>query len=103
VGRRAWERLGRKEERYYRATNTRISLRAKGNIHCTVKGVSLLEYLIRLVTPRGGIVLDPFAGSGTTGIAAVLGGWNYILIEQDRDYVSIAKARLQRAKKQEIL
>jgi DNA modification methylase len=64
------------------------------NIHPTVKPVELMRWLVRLVTPTGGMVLDPFAGSGTTGIAAVLEDRLFLGIEQVPEYVDIACARL---------
>lgn len=64
------------------------------NIHPTVKPVKLMEWLITLVTPPDGIVLDPFAGSGTTGVAARNLGVNCILIEREKEYVDIINARL---------
>jgi len=67
------------------------------NTHPTVKPVKLMEYLITLVTPPNGIVLDPFFGSGTTGVAAVNLGFNYIGIELDEQYVEIAKRRINAA------
>jgi len=67
----------------------------QGNIHLTVKSLKLLEYLCLLTkTPTGGIVLDPFAGSGTTCIAAKKTGRDYIGIEKEEEYISIARARL---------
>ncbi|NIP90237.1 MAG: site-specific DNA-methyltransferase [Gammaproteobacteria bacterium] len=68
------------------------------NGHPTVKPVTLLSWLVRLVTPPCGIVLDPFAGSGSCGIAATLQGFRYIGIELDPDgdgYVEIARARIR--------
>lgn len=64
------------------------------NHHPTVKPISLMRWLVRLVTPPGGIVLDPFAGSGTTGCAAALEGVNFIGIEQEAEYVAIAERRI---------
>ncbi len=64
------------------------------NTHPTVKPVKLMEYLITLITPPNGVVLDPFFGSGTTGIAAVNLGFNYIGIELDEQYVEIARRRI---------
>lgn len=64
------------------------------NHHPTVKPIELMRWLIRLVTPPGGLVLDPFAGSGTTGCAALLEGFGFIGIERDHDYAEIAKARI---------
>jgi site-specific DNA-methyltransferase (adenine-specific) len=68
------------------------------NTHPTVKPIRLMEYLLTLVTPKGGVALDPFCGSGTTLVAAVNLGINCIGIEQDADYVKIAKARVEYAK-----
>jgi len=60
----------------------------------TVKPLALMRYLCRLITPPGGIVLDPFAGSGSTLIAALREGFSAIGIEQEAEYVEIAKARI---------
>ena len=62
--------------------------------HPTVKPVSLMRWLVRLVTPPNGVVLDPFMGSGTTGVAAQLEGFRFVGIEQDADYMEVAKARI---------
>ena len=70
-----------------------ISSKAK-NTHPTVKPVSLMTYLCRLVTPEGGIVLDPFMGSGSTGISALLEGFRFVGMEMDEDYFKIAEARI---------
>lgn len=64
------------------------------NVHPTVKPVALLRHLVRLVTPPGGVVLDPFIGSGTTLIAASLEGFSYIGIERDVTYCDLARKRL---------
>ncbi|MFA5706558.1 MAG: site-specific DNA-methyltransferase [Candidatus Neomarinimicrobiota bacterium] len=65
------------------------------NHHPTVKPIALMRYLVRLTrTPPGGVVLDPFMGSGTTGVACVLEGREFIGIEQDPDYFEIAKRRI---------
>jgi DNA modification methylase len=53
-----------------------------------------MRWLVRLVTPPGGVVLDPFTGSGTTGIAAALEGFDFIGIEREAEYVEIARARI---------
>lgn len=66
----------------------------KGNHHPTVKPVALMEYLCRLVTPAGGLVLDPFMGSGTTGKAAIREGFHFIGIEQNESYFAIAQERI---------
>ena len=64
------------------------------NTHPTVKPVELMKYLCRLVTPKGGIVLDPFMGSGSTGIAAKDEGFNFIGIEMEEEYFNIASSRI---------
>jgi len=65
-----------------------------GNNHPTVKPVALMKYLITLVTPAGGKVLDPFTGSGSTGMAAVELNYDFTGCELDPDYVNIANARI---------
>lgn len=65
----------------------------KQNYHPTVKPVALMRYLIRLVTPPGGLVLDPFLGSGTTAVAAILEGFNWIGCELTAEYLPIIEAR----------
>ena len=67
------------------------------NNHPTVKPTDLMRYLCRLVTPKGGVVLDPFMGSGSTGKAAVLDGFRFIGIEREAEYVEIARARIAAA------
>lgn len=69
----------------------------KGNTHPTVKPTDLMRYLCRLVTPTGGVVLDPFVGSGSTGRGAVLEGFRFIGCELDRQYLDIAKKRVEAA------
>jgi site-specific DNA-methyltransferase (adenine-specific) len=64
------------------------------NIHPTVKPIELMRWLVRLLTPSGGLVLDPFAGSGSTGVAAVLEGARFLGIEREAIYVPIARARI---------
>jgi site-specific DNA-methyltransferase (adenine-specific) len=68
---------------------------AKQNFHPTVKPTALMEYLVKLVTPPGGVVLDPFTGSGSTGKAALLNGFKFIGIELTADYLPIIKGRLE--------
>jgi site-specific DNA-methyltransferase (adenine-specific) len=70
----------------------------KGNNHPTVKPTELMAYLLRLVTPVAGTALDPFMGSGSTGKAAMIEGFNFIGIEQDAAYLAIATARIAHAK-----
>ena len=64
------------------------------NVHPTVKPVELMKYLCRLVTPKGGTVLDPFMGSGTTGMAAKDEGFEFIGIEKEKEYYEIAEQRI---------
>jgi len=70
---------------------------AKQNFHPTVKPTALMQYLIRLVTPDNGVVLDPFAGSGSTGKAAILEGKRFIGIELTAEYLPIIEGRLKHA------
>jgi len=81
--------------RFFYCPKTSKSDRSEGNIHPTVKPTDLMAYLIRLVTPKGGIVLDPFMGSGSTGKAAVREGMDFIGIEREEEYMEIASARIQ--------
>jgi site-specific DNA-methyltransferase (adenine-specific) len=64
------------------------------NSHPTVKPVDLMRWLCRLVTPPGGLVLDPFCGSGSTGVAALAEGFRFIGIEKDAEYVEMARRRI---------
>jgi hypothetical protein len=65
------------------------------NHHPTVKPIALMRWLVRLVTPPNGTVLDPFLGSGTTGVASALEGFNFVGIEREADYMKIAEARIR--------
>ena len=65
------------------------------NTHPTVKPQELMKYLCRLVTPKGGVVLDPFMGSGSTGMAAKDEGFDFIGIEKEEEYFEIAEARIK--------
>ena len=67
----------------------------KHNIHPTVKPLALIRWLVRLVTPTGGRVLDPFAGSGTTGMACAAEGFDFTLIEREAEYIPIIEARVR--------
>lgn len=78
----------------------RVTQKAVANTHPTVKPVDLMRWLVRLVTPLGGTVLDPFTGSGTTGIACAEEGCRFIGIEREAEYVAIAKARIEAAQRQ---
>lgn len=68
--------------------------KGEGNTHPTVKSTELMAWLVRLVTPPGGLVLDPFMGSGSTGVAALREGFHFLGIEREAEYVAIARRRL---------
>jgi len=70
------------------------------NHHPTVKPVDLMRWLCRLVTPPGGTVIDPFMGSGTTGVACAAEGFKFIGIEREPEYHRIAERRIARATRQ---
>ncbi len=72
-----------------------VLARAARNIHPTVKPLALMRWLVRLVTPPNGRVLDPFGGSGTTGMACVAEGRDYLLIEREAEYIPIIEARVR--------
>ncbi len=84
------EQLPLRDEPLYSRPATRL----RRNIHPTVKPIALMRWLIRLAVPEGGLVLDPFTGSGSTGIAAVLEGRRFVGIEREDAYVEVACARL---------
>ena len=69
------------------------------NVHPTVKPTDLMRWLCRLVTPPGGTVFDPYTGSGSTGRAALLEGFDFVGIEREQEYVEIARARIGAVKK----
>lgn len=73
---------------------------ARQNTHPTVKPVALMRHLCRLVTPPGGVVLDPFLGSGTTAVAAILEGFQWVGCEMTADYLPIISGRVAHAEKQ---
>ena len=79
------------------SVNDKFTTQPQANNHPTVKPTELMRYLCRLITPPGGIILDPFTGSGSTGKAAILEGFNFIGIELDPDYITIAQARIDHA------
>jgi len=81
--------------RFFYVAKASRSDKGEGNVHPTVKSTKLMQYLIRLITPPGGLVLDPFAGSGSTGVAAKKLGFRFIGIEKEADYVAIANARME--------
>jgi site-specific DNA-methyltransferase (adenine-specific) len=67
------------------------------NVHPTVKPTSLMAYLVKLVTPAGGTVLDPFTGSGSTGKAAILSGFHFVGVEMTDEYLPIIRGRIEHA------
>jgi site-specific DNA-methyltransferase (adenine-specific) len=71
-----------------------------GNFHPTVKPIKLMQYLIKMITPPNGIVLDPFCGSGTTGVACKLEGFQFVGMEQDPEYSKIAESRIKNYKEE---
>ena len=87
---------GMKQERWPDGTlRDRVTPPAtRANTHPTVKPVDVMRWLCRLVTPPNGIVLDPFTGSGTTGVAALREGFRFVGIEREAQYVEIARARI---------
>ena len=97
------QRMNASEFRYEngREPTPRASQSMNQNSHPTVKPIELMRYLVRLTkTPTGGVVLDPFMGSGTTGIACVLEGREFIGIEREADYLEIAEKRIKEAQEQ---
>ena len=76
------------------SNNPRLRTSTRFNDHPTVKPVSLMRWLCRLITPPGGVILDPFNGSGTTGMAALDEGFRYIGIEREEHYLDISKRRI---------
>jgi len=77
-----------------KSVNDKFTTQPRANNHPTVKPIALMEYLIKLVTPKGGTVLEPFMGSGSTGIAAKNLGMSFIGIEKEEEYFEIAKQRI---------
>lgn len=97
------EGLDMMEEKHNKTWNERLYTYPDGterpeyklkNNHPTVKPTELMLYLIKLVTPKGGTVLDPFMGSGSTGKAAVRGGFNFTGIEREEEYIKISQSRI---------
>jgi site-specific DNA-methyltransferase (adenine-specific) len=79
------------------SVNDKFTTQPAKNFHPTVKPTELMRYLVKLITPPGGIVLDPFTGSGSTGKAAILEGFDFIGIELTEDYWPIIEGRLRHA------
>jgi len=83
--------------RFFYVAKASKSDRGDGNVHPTVKPIKLMEYLIKLITQPNGVVLDPFMGSGSTGVAAKKLGFRFIGMEKEPEYLAIAKARIKGA------
>ena len=87
------------KSRYFYCAKTPKAERNQGtekkNIHPTVKPIKLMKYLCRLITPKGGTVLDPFMGSGSTGMAAKEENFDFVGIEKEEEYFNIASARIE--------
>lgn len=82
--------------RYEAKAPTSERPRVNGTAHPTVKPLDLMRWLVRLVTPPGGVVLEPFAGSGATAEACVIEGFHCIAIEREADYLPLIRARLEK-------
>lgn len=87
--------LDKSAARFFYCAKASKADRGAGNVHPTVKPTDLMAYLVRLVTPPGGTVLDPFTGSGSTGKACMREGFNFIGCELSPEYLVIAKARIE--------
>lgn len=100
---RSGQEITGREEGSAGSKHARAGAGARGgrrNIHPTLKSIALMRWLVRLITPPGGIVLDPFAGSGTTGIAALLEGARFVGVEQGGEggeYLPILEGRIRHA------
>ena len=73
----------------------KFTTKPSANIHPTVKPIKLMKYLCRLITPKGGTILDPFMGSGSTGMAAKEENFDFVGIEKEEEYFNIASARIE--------
>ncbi len=89
--------------RFFYCSKASKADRGEGNRHPTVKSTPLMRWLCRLVTPPGGIILDPFMGSGSTGKAAVLEGFGFVGIEQEAESFATAQRRIKAAQAKEPL
>jgi site-specific DNA-methyltransferase (adenine-specific) len=90
-------KFGNQKETVEGSLNSKHRGEPRQNFHPTVKPTTLMEYLIKLVTPPNGTVLDPFTGSGSTGKAAILQGFDFIGIEMTEEYLPIIEGRLKHA------
>jgi site-specific DNA-methyltransferase (adenine-specific) len=96
------DKFNKEASRFFYAAkpNKKERITVDGVSHPTVKPLSLMRHLIKLVTPEGGVVLDPFAGSGTTLEAAALEGFDSIGVEMTGEYIPLIEARIARAAEQ---
>ena len=85
---------GRDENQDKRNVAYKLRNQPRANHHPTVKPLALMRYLVRMVTPPGGVVLDPFMGSGSTGCAAMLENMRFVGIDLTPEYVDIAERRI---------
>lgn len=92
-------KFGNQKETVDGSLNSKHRGAPRQNFHPTVKPTDLMRYLVKLVTPPGGVVLDPFTGSGSTGKAAILEGFDFIGIELTEEYLPIIKGRLAHAER----
>jgi DNA modification methylase len=81
--------------RFFYTAKTSKKERGEGNTHPTVKPQKLMTYLCGLITPPNGVILDPFMGSGSTGVAAVASGFSFVGIDREPDYVEISRKRIE--------
>ena len=97
IDRETWERLDAENEAARKAERKPPHKIARGNIHNTVKPAALMAYLCRLVTPPGGVIIDGYMGSGSTGKEAIREGFRFVGIERDANSFDIAVARIKHA------
>ena len=81
--------------KYFFAPRVLVSEKGSCNDHRTTKPITLMQWLIKIFVPGGGLVLDPYMGSGSTGLAAVLSGRSFVGIDISQHYVSIAQRRFE--------
>ncbi len=100
-----WETTGHADHggasRFFYCAKASKSDKGADNTHPTVKSSTLMTYLITLVTPPNGVVLDPFMGSGSTGVSAVRAGFGFVGIEKETEYFTIAESRINACKLKE--
>ena len=82
-------------QKYFYAPRASRKERGEYNDHPTPKPISLMRYLCRVYAPKGGLVLDPFLGSGSTGIGALQEGCNFVGIDMNQHYVNISEQRIK--------